>query len=77
MPDLEVERQWPSDYGNRIVLTKNGKYRVFVRIQDGTEDCGERDTEAEARELWVICQGSLNHRRAKPQEVAIIDKSNG
>ena len=48
-----------------------GKFKVWVGIQDGTEPCGEYDTEEEAREEFVKAEEVLNHRKCKPEDAEV------
>lgn len=58
--------------GDGILLRADGKYEVFVMIQDGTENCGVYNTEQEARAEWVEAQWGLNHNRFEPSKVKLF-----
>ncbi len=46
--------------GDHIVRELDGKYHVWVQIQDGTEFCGSFDTEDEAAAEFQSSQKILN-----------------
>jgi len=43
-----------------IIKKPNGKYNVKVAVQDGTEDCGDYDSEEKAVEVFFDSQKFLN-----------------
>lgn len=55
------------------IVYDNGVYEVYVRIQDGTEFCGEYKTEQEARDAWVDSQKTLNNAKRSSDEVSIYE----
>lgn len=57
--------------GDAILQLSNGKFKVMVNIQDGTEHCGEYDTEAKARQAWVENVKAYNHVDRDPSEVPV------
>lgn len=61
-------------YGNGILVRDDGKFEVFVHIQDGTENCGVYDTEDQAREAWAEAQETLNGSRRDPSEVSLYQQ---
>ena len=46
-----------------IVRRNDGKFQVWVSIQDGTEDCGCYNTLYEARQAFLDGENVLNHRQ--------------
>lgn len=55
-----------------ILCTLEGKYQVHVRVQDGTEPCGEFDTEPEAQRAWKQAERTLNHRTGLARQRAAV-----
>lgn len=58
--------------GDGILLRDDGKYEVFVQIQDGTENCGLYDDEKQARESWASVHKSLNGCQRDLSEVGLF-----
>ncbi len=55
------------------ILFKNAKYHVYVRIQDGVEECGTYLTKIEAVNAWLDGHKTLNHTNRNPKEVHIYE----
>jgi len=43
------------------IIHKDGKYHVYVNIQDGTESCGSYDRLDVAQKEWIEAQKALNN----------------
>lgn len=57
-----------------ILFQRNGKFKVFVKIQDGVESLGEFDTLSLAREKWVEGHFLYNHLKRDPtNDCKVID----
>jgi hypothetical protein len=55
------------------ILFKDGKYEVYVKIQDGTEKSGPFSSLEEAKKDWAEAHQILNHTKRDPNEAHVYE----
>ena len=58
-----------------IIKEAENSFRVRVNIQDGVEECGTFETEAEARKAWKRAEATLNGRDVKKRDAPLFIKT--